>query len=273
MLQGHPKDLPLGTYRPGGLYPPPGLPTAGLPTCGLYPRSLDPLLRAPFGLYPPTALPTPGGLNPYIGYERVKMPTGAETLVPVCRDPTCKGCPLSASTNPLLSASAGRTPGACPAGCTTCDHQKSPIPSLPGLPPHSSASAQPGASTHPYVCSWFAGESYCGKRFATSEELLQHLRSHTSSSLDYEAHLLSNPLLSSAALASQAGLHRAYPGLPQLSDLRYHPYAKPPLPGSLTPLPPSTPLPSAFPPMHPSLASYYSPYSLYGQRLGPMVYP
>lgn len=40
--------------------------------------------------------------------------------------------------------------------------------------------AQLAALAQPYVCSWVSGEStFCGKRFTTPEELLQHLRSHT----------------------------------------------------------------------------------------------
>lgn len=69
------------------------------------------------------------------------------------------------------------------------------------------------ASQLPYVCSWMGADlpSYCGKRFGTSDELLQHLRTHTS---DPAAAL---PLL-----------QRSYPTpplSPSAAANRYHPYA------------------------------------------------
>jgi hypothetical protein len=40
-----------------------------------------------------------------------------------------------------------------------------------------------GHSGLPLVCNWVSsGNEHCGKRFSTSEELLQHLRTHTTSS-------------------------------------------------------------------------------------------
>ncbi|XP_054268163.1 zinc finger protein Elbow-like [Macrosteles quadrilineatus] len=197
--------------------------------------------------------PLKAGLNPYLSYARMKTASGADTLVPVCRDPYCTGCQLSSH---LLSPGGS---GKCPAGCVQCE--KTP----PGfLPPghHSSAvaaayahaqlAALAAASQLPYVCSWIGGDAaYCGKRFSNSEELLQHLRTHTSDSL-----LAPSP-------SSHHLLNRSYPTPPlsPLATARYHPYGKPPL------LPPS--LSSAFPlPPHPGLPPYFSPYSLYGPRLG-----
>lgn len=197
--------------------------------------------------------PLKAGLNPYLSYARMKTPTGADTLVPVCRDPYCTGCQL----NSHLLSPGGKS--ACPAGCVQCE--KTP----PGfLPPghhsavaaayaHAQLAALAAASQLPYVCSWIGGDAtYCGKRFSNSEELLQHLRTHTSDSL-----------LSSSAASNHHLLNRSYPTPPlsPLATARYHPYSKPPM------LPPS--LSSAFPlPPHPGLPPYFSPYSLYGPRLG-----
>ncbi|XP_037071365.1 zinc finger protein Noc-like [Pollicipes pollicipes] len=78
----------------------------------------------------------------------------------------------------------------CPAGCAQCEHAKalggalgsaqlhSPYLALgsPFYPPLAAA----GAGVAPVVCSWMADGRYCGKRFASTEELMQHLRSHTS---------------------------------------------------------------------------------------------
>ncbi|XP_022197290.1 zinc finger protein Noc [Nilaparvata lugens] len=234
ILQGHPKDLPLGTYKH------PGLGLTGLPSA-CCPPSLDatnPAFRPPFagGPYSPhhaamlSGYPSPG---PYVSYARVKTSSGGEALVPVCKDPYCTGCQLN-----MHGALVGG--GACPSGCTQCDHQKYGLAAaLSGLVPPPLSYQHLG---RPYICNWIAGDNYCGKRFGTSDELLQHLRTHTTSSD------LLNPL--------------RYPN-PPLSPLsaaaRYHPYSKPGLPALASPY-------SAF---NPTLGPYaYSPYALYGQRLG-----
>lgn len=249
-------------------------------------------------------------LSPFVTYARVRTPSGATTLVPVCRDPYCTNCQLTVQNSHLSST--------CNApGCAQCAHEKSltslsALSSLPGaaaassmlLPPLSSAgSALSGgsmsalsslhslyphsalaaaAAAHqglpPYVCSWVAGSDYCGKRFSTSEELLQHLRTHTSS-LDMSSlaasyaglggipsALAAYPHLSAAPLSPNS-LRRAYPtSLSPVSSLlsasRYHPYKSP-----LSAV--GAPPPQSLPPVGP----YYSPYTLYGQRIGAAVVP
>lgn len=275
ILQGHPKDAPLGTYKsstlasslPGSLSSP--LSSLCCPP-GL--EHTNPAFRPPFpgaaafshhhaamlaAGYPGA---TPG---PYLSYARVKTPSGGEALVPVCKDPYCTGCQFSMHNQQLLMSGAA---GPCPSGCTQCDHQKynlamamSLVPPGP-LPPTSLAYSQLG---RPYVCNWIAGETYCGKRFVTSEELLQHLRTHTSGSDGASvATSTASSLLNPHSLFSSAALHR-YPNPPlsPLSAARYHPYAKPTLPTSLGASPYSAFNPTA-------LGPYYSPYSMYGQRLG-----
>ena len=91
------------------------------------------------------------------------------------------------------------------------------------------------------MCNWIAGDNYCGKRFTSSEELLQHLRTHTSLAVPASESAASaassyssllNPALHphSHLLASSSALHRTYPTPPlsPLSMARYHPYSKPP---------------------------------------------
>ncbi|XP_059616670.1 zinc finger protein Noc [Phlebotomus argentipes] len=265
VLQGHPKDLPLGSaYKPGyginpltgGLCCPPGLeqhanPAFRPPFAGAFSHHHAAMLAAAAG-YPPTST-APG---PYVSYARVKTPTGGEALVPVCKDPYCTGCQYSAHNQQMLMGAP------CPAGCTQCEHQKYGLAmaamqsSLPPGHPY----AQLG---RPYICNWIAGETYCGKRFSSSEELLQHLRTHTASLADPAAAAAALAQSQSALLSplgplfSPSALHRAYP-TPPLSPLsagRYHPYSKP---GAL----------SSYPPFNPALGPYYSPYALYGQRLG-----
>lgn len=281
ILQGNQKDAPLGSYKPGSL-------TSGLSglnslsaLCSGCPPGLDPTnpaFRPPFAGgpfshhhaallaagYPSTA---PG---PYVSYARVKTAAGGEALVPVCKDPYCTGCQFSMHNANMLMGGTS----ACPSGCTQCDHQKYGLAAAalsmlpPGLPPSLSPYAQLG---RPYVCSWMVGEAYCGKRFATPDELLQHLRTHTSPSAGDPATSTSmSSLLNSHSLYSSAALHRTPPGYPNpplspLSAARYHPYSKPGLSGPLGASP--------FSAFNPTLGPYYSPYSVYGQRIGAAVHP
>uniref|UniRef100_A0A1B6BX88 C2H2-type domain-containing protein n=1 Tax=Clastoptera arizonana TaxID=38151 RepID=A0A1B6BX88_9HEMI len=236
ILQGHPKDMPLGTFKP------PNLGLSSLSSCcppGF--EQTNPAFRPPFagGPFSPHHAAMLAGYSsapgPYVSYARVKTPAGSEALVPVCKDPYCTGCQFSMH-NSLV--------GSCPSGCTQCDHQKYNLAAaLSGLiPPPHPLSCQIG---RPYVCNWIAGESYCGKRFGTSDELLQHLRTHTAS----------------ADAASLLGpLRYPNPPLSPLSAARYHPYMKPGLPGPLGASP--------FSAFNPTLGPYYSPYALYGHRLG-----
>ncbi|XP_011159577.1 zinc finger protein Noc [Solenopsis invicta] len=276
----HTKDASLA-YKPGGL---PGF--SGNPLCCPPGLAENPAFRPPFaGASPfshhaaallsvgyPSAGPTSG--NPYLSYARVKTPAGGEALVPVCKDPFCTGCQYSMHSAQIMMGA-----GSCPSGCTQCDHQKyglaMALSSLGPMPPPSLSYPSTLAGGRPYVCNWIAGESYCGKRFATSDELLQHLRSHTSMTGDptaaSAAALLGNPH-PHPLLSPSTTLHRAsggsYPA-PSLSPLgaRYHPYGKPPtgpLPASLAASPYS-----AFN----ALGPYYSPYAVYGQRIGAAVHP
>ncbi|KAI4459538.1 zinc-finger protein nolz1-related [Holotrichia oblita] len=273
ILQGHAKDAALSSaYKPGSLSGlsgglggplsslccPPGLEHTN-------PAFRPPFPGGPFSHHHAAMLGYPGATpGPYLSYARVKTPSGGEALVPVCKDPYCTGCQFSMHNQQLLMAGAG-TSGPCPSGCTQCDHQKynlamamSLVP--PGPVPSSLAYQQLG---RPYVCNWIAGDTYCGKRFVTSDELLQHLRTHTSGTdTSSVATTVASSLLNPHSLFSTSALHR-YPNPPlsPLSAARYHPYAKPTLPSSLAASPYSAFNPTA-------LGPYYSPYSVYGQRLG-----
>lgn len=276
----HAKDLSAyksvsGLHSFGGnpLCCPPGLaenPAFRPPFGGASPFSHHHAATAALLGYPTSS---PAGSNPYLSYARVKTPAGGEALVPVCKDPYCTGCQYSMHNAQMMMGA-----GSCPSGCTQCDHQKyglaMALSSLGPMPPPSLSYPSSLAGGRPYVCNWIAGESYCGKRFTTSEELLQHLRSHTS--LAGGEHAASAALLGSPhqhpLLSPSAALHRAaggsYPA-PSLSPLsaRYHPYGKPPtgpLPASLAASPYS-----AFN----ALGPYYSPYAIYGQRIGAAVHP
>ncbi|XP_026737216.1 zinc finger protein Noc isoform X2 [Trichoplusia ni] len=265
---GHGKDH-LGAFKnlpglPGfnplaGLCCPPGMEQHANPAFR------PPYAGAPFSAHHAAMLAAaaafPGSSpNPYLGYARVKTPAGGETLVPVCKDPYCTGCQFSVNNHHLLMSN-----GSCPAGCTQCEHQKYNLAMAMALSQQGAAGGIPYPQlSRPYVCNWIVGESYCGKRFGNSEELLQHLRSHTTdgstpaSAASTQASLM-NPL---SPLFTTAGLRSAYPTAPlsPLSASRYHPYSKAGLPASLGASP--------YGAFNPALGPFYSPYAMYGQRLG-----
>lgn len=294
ILGAHAKDAAnLAAYKAAGL---------GMNPLCCPPGLVDnPALRSSFpGASAFLGYPGAPSANPYLSYARVKTPAGGETLVPVCKDPYCNGCQYSLPSAQLMMAAAAASSAACPPGCTHCDHQKYGLMALSSLgqmpPPPTSlgyasslaaaAAAGAAANNRSHVCNWIAGDSYCGKRFTNSEDLLQHLRTHASlTASDPSAAAAASAALlaagthaSSAAahplLSPTAALHRAaaagagaYPS-PSLSPLaaRYHPYGKPPtgpLPASLA----ASPF-SAFN----ALGPYYSPYALYGQRIGAAVH-
>ncbi|XP_037960277.1 zinc finger protein Elbow [Teleopsis dalmanni] len=218
-------------------------------------------------------------LNPYINYARMKGidPATASAMMPpnVCRDPYCTGCPSSPH---YLNKAAGQP---CPVGCPQCEGSqagKPPSASSSSAAAASAAAAAAASSYHaqlaalaaasqmPYVCSWIGSDAaYCGKRFGTSDELFQHLRTHTASMPD--------SVLSAAAAGGIPPNHplfqRTYPTPPlsPLSAARYHPYGKPPmLPPALGPPPASLASLQLAP--HHTLAQYFNPYSIYGSRMG-----
>lgn len=251
-----------------GLMPSLGLP--GLPStlASVYPGAAA-ALYSTAGLHT-TALSPSILASPYLTYTRVKTAGGGEAVVPVCRDPYCTGCPYSVQNNHLLQSG-----GACPPSCTQCEQAKAALSALPGLSSLPSSSLTPASSIlpptsvaaaaaaslyqpssllsgppRPYVCNWIAGDTYCGKRFSSSEELLQHLRTHTNMTADTTSlNLLSSPLHAHAALLGSAhalsrpGMPYPPPSLSPLTASRYHPYNKP---TSLTPtLPGLSPYASA----------------------------
>ncbi|XP_063167214.1 zinc finger protein 703 [Candoia aspera] len=195
----------------------------------------------------------------------------------LCRDPYC----LSYHTASHLGTS----------NCSSCVHDPGSLKSgyplvYPTHPLHTalSSSATPSLPGHslytygfmlqndalPHICNWVSAGGPCDKRFATSEELLAHLRTHTT--LPGAEKLLAGYPTSGLGSATSCHLHLppAAPGSPSslpgslslrspqtLGLNRYHPYGKSHLPtaGSL-------PVPSL-----PAAGPYYSPYALYGQRL------
>lgn len=210
----------------------------------------------------------------------------------VCRDPFCRdpSCP-TANYNAYL-ARLTTTGGLPPGYLELLEAYKMYAPggmsSMPptSLPSPTSASLGPGG---PYICNWMNGREYCGKRYTNAEELLIHLKTHTSLSVS-ESHLASTPSLNPAVAAysslfagagAAASLRGPYPSALSLAASRYNPYGKP---GYPSPLPPSLSglgLPGGPPGLQHSLgglspylsslgAGAHNPlslYSLYGARL------
>ncbi|KAG9353820.1 hypothetical protein JZ751_011944 [Albula glossodonta] len=198
----------------------------------------------------------------------------------LCRDPYC----LTYPNTPHLGSSS----------CSSCVHDPSstlksgfplvyPTHPLHSLHPSSLSSSATPSLSHPlytygfmlpneplpHACNWVSAGGPCDKRFASSEELLAHLRTHTalpgmdgkllsaypsSASASSSCHLHLPPQGSPASLASSFSLRAP----PSLGLARYHPYSKVHLPAA-----PSLPMPSL-----PASTPYYSPYALYSQRLG-----
>ncbi|XP_015434635.1 PREDICTED: zinc finger protein Elbow [Dufourea novaeangliae] len=278
------KDLPLGTFKPGV-----SLASSTAAYLGYSPQLPVDVMASSLMSQHHAALKN--GLvagNPYLSYARLKSASGAEALMPVCRDPYCTGCQLNshlfassasaAVANGKLASSAANGAGTCPAGCVQCDHKSGTPYGALGVAAyaHAQLAALAAASQLPYVCNWIAGDTaYCGKRFSTSDELLQHLRSHTSVSssgaTDPSAATLSLLSPSVGLPPTHPLFSRTYPTPPlsPLATARYHPYGKPSplLPPSLSSL--GLPLPPPHPHTPAGLPPYFSPYSLYGApRLG-----
>lgn len=259
------KDLPLGTFKPSSI---PVSTSAYLNAHYANSGMALPMDLMASSIMSHHALKS-GALSPYLSYARMKNPGGGDSLVPVCRDPYCTGCGLNSHLLGNANGQKSASTTTCPAGCAQCDHAAGKPPSYLGHSPaaaayaHAQLAALAAATQLPYVCNWIAGDAaYCGKRFGTSEELLQHLRTHTSLASVSESNVAALSMLP----ATHPLLHRTYPTPPlsPLATARYHPYSKPSL------LPPSLAASSlaSFPLGHPSLSPYFSPYSLYGPRLG-----
>ncbi|KAJ6658703.1 hypothetical protein lerEdw1_019863 [Lerista edwardsae] len=237
--------------------------------------SLDPTKPGLVSSQLPGALGLPGkppSSSPLTGASPPSFMQG------LCRDPYC-----------LSYHSASSHLGAA-GNCSSCVHEpgglKSGYPLVyPAHPLHTTlASATPSLPGHPlysygfmlqndalpHICNWVAASGPCDKRFATSEELLAHLRTHTT--LPGAEKLLAGYPTSGLGSAASCHLHLppTAPGSPSslpgslslrsphtLGLSRYHPYGKSHLPtaGAL-------PVPSL-----PAAGPYYSPYALYGQRL------
>lgn len=210
------------------------------------------------------------------------------------------------------------TPSSCPNGCSQCEHHRYMAAiaaaygnSFSGLAPQMPYSAQMSAASYAsslataaamhhratsaagFMCNWVVGgDTQCGKKFATAEELLQHLKSHAASSQNSESRASPSTATSTAltsvhlSTSSSPGSHSAqgnHPNSGTASPLshstrhssnssgaavspsqsmhnsgRYHPYSKP-----ISSVAPSLP-PSALPngPFPMGGSAYAPPFGL-----------
>ncbi|XP_028825743.1 zinc finger protein 503-like [Denticeps clupeoides] len=235
---------------------------------------------------PPTGIPYPGSLaGAYAGYPQPFLPPG------VSLDPTKPGGPLLSAQFSLGCGKAGSSPlsGASPPSIVSASLCRDPYclsyhcagagghdpaalkPGYPLVyPSHALHGVHPSPPTLypygfmlpndplPHACNWVSANGPCDKRFATSEELLGHLRTHTAFAAADK--LVAGYPGSPSTLAAAMACHMHVPtGAAPLRSPhhalglagRYHPYPKSPVP---------VPVPAATGP-------YYSPYALYGQRL------
>ena len=304
-----PAKLPQGLYGHTGLLSP-YFPSLGLPMYPGYALANHAAAASLLGAAGAVEQKAEPNKHVTVTHATVKTISGATTLVPVCSDPGCSQC--------RLTVQAAQFTPSCPPGCTDCPRDghralASSSSSLPGLQHPALAALHPLARLHPslyssahtdlrngqhsppspnqHICSWVASGKYCGEQFSTSEELMSHLRSHTSSldpalglstsalpsayhSLTHPSlalsHLYGLPATTLSSLSSSASVRngpygRSVSPSSLLSSSRFHPYMKSPL----SHIPAS--LPSGYPSAPPSLSSFPGLYSLPGSRLGPLV--
>lgn len=240
----------VGGQLSGGLGLPPGKPPSSSPLTGASPPSfLQGLCRDPYCLG---------------GYHSASHLGGSSCSTCSAHDPA--GPSLKAGGYPLVYPGHPLQPAALSSSAAQA--------ALPGHPLYTYGFMLQNEPL-PHSCNWVAASGPCDKRFATSEELLSHLRTHTA--LPGAEKLLAaypgasglGSAAAAAAAAASCHLHLpppAAPGSPGSLSLRsphtlglsrYHPYGKSHL---------STAGGLAVPSL-PTAGPYYSPYALYGQRL------
>ncbi|XP_007960360.2 zinc finger protein 703 [Chlorocebus sabaeus] len=240
----------VGGQLSGGLGLPPGKPPSSSPLTGASPPSfLQGLCRDPYCLG---------------GYHGASHLGGSSCSTCSAHDPA--GPSLKAGGYPLVYPGHPLQPAALSSSAAQA--------ALPGHPLYTYGFMLQNEPL-PHSCNWVAASGPCDKRFATSEELLSHLRTHTA--LPGAEKLLAaypgasglGSAAAAAAAAASCHLHLpppAAPGSPGSLSLRsphtlglsrYHPYGKSHL---------STAGGLAVPSL-PTAGPYYSPYALYGQRL------
>lgn len=318
------------TFTAGAAPTTPALYPAGLPGTGPFPLlgpQMDPVQLQQ--LYAAAA----AAQSPSLFAEyAARLKSSCSTA---CKDPFCVRCPFGGpgcGSSSVPSSGADKhppgsgTPLLPSAGAAGSAMLAPPLPFLPAASLHAlllqqmsvaAAAATPGGSSSTadalsgtaasstcggagvYTCSWVDGAAdFCGMRFNSSDELLQHLRVHASAADPSGASLPPHPAaLAALTAAFPLGLGSSMPrlspaslgdvqpptsgsafgpmshGFSPSSSSRYHPYKSPSAAapaGGVPSLPGTATAPPGAPPLlPPALAAFYSPYAaLYGHRLG-----
>uniref|UniRef100_G3PTB4 C2H2-type domain-containing protein n=1 Tax=Gasterosteus aculeatus aculeatus TaxID=481459 RepID=G3PTB4_GASAC len=265
----HGRITPISPYKAGQLFP---LPSSGMgyhgSVVGAYAGYPSPF--AP-GMDPTKSGLGMGGPGKHPSSSPLTGASPPSFMQSLCRDPYCLSFPgvshLGGGGN-----------------CNSCIHDPSPAlksnyPPLvyPSHPLHSlhhqssMSSSVSSSLSHPlytygfmlpndplpHACNWVSAGGPCDKRFAASDELLAHLRTHTALPLGMDGKMLSvsssGPASCHLHLPHQSGAGAMHSSLslrapPGLGLARYHPYNKVHLP--------------------PARGPYYPHYALYSQRLG-----
>ncbi|KAJ3609891.1 hypothetical protein NHX12_021985 [Muraenolepis orangiensis] len=277
---------PVSPYKPGQTVFP--LPPAGMSYHGS--------LAGAYAGYPQHFLPHGGSLvNAQLANSLGCSKAGSSPLhgasppsimsASLCRDPYCLSYHCASHLAGAASASCTHESAAAAAAANVLKSGYQLM--YPPHPLHGVHSSGPAFSGHPlypygfmlpndplpHVCNWVSANGPCDKRFSSSEELLNHLRTHTAfTGADklMSGYPGSSSLASAAAAAMACHMHMPQSGGPGGHGSlalrsphhtlglggRYHPYSKSPLP------PPGGPVP-----VPAATGPYYSPYALYGQRL------
>lgn len=131
----------------------------------------------------------------------------------ICMDPMCRdpACPTTAARNAqflnFFAGTRGLPPyfyppvtSAALLGLTSpsgpsLSYSHAPVSTSSPSVTTSSSSAPSIGGASPFVCNWMNGSEFCGRRFSTSDDLMSHLRSHTTAAAHLAPTSASSPTL------------------------------------------------------------------------------
>lgn len=203
VANGNPITFP-SSYPPT-LFPP-YFPSTSTATPGSFPfgpaAHLPPLPLTAGPCFPSFPTATPGAS--WLG----SPPSSLPGFAPKCSDPFCKTCPAIAAAAAVRAGAGACGTVGCPcaqfggpnahndlsslwlsygslfglhgAGNTTATNPLLAAAAASAYAASAASSSSALAAGQQHTCSWMTGNEFCGKRFSSSEELLQHLRTHTS---------------------------------------------------------------------------------------------
>lgn len=230
---GNPITLPPA--YPPAIFPP-YFPSTSTASSGAFPFGHLPPLPLTTGGCFPSFPPAPAGAPSWMA----SPPSSLPGFQPKCSDPFCKTCPAIAATAMRAGAGACGMPGCmCSFGGPNVHNDLSSFwlsygslfglhgttnpatsnPLLAAASAYAATAAATSSAPGQHTCSWMSGSEFCGKRFATADELLQHLKTHTSMDASKA------PSIPMAPPGPGRFSPRATSYLNTLNSFRFHPYA------------------------------------------------